>query len=554
MTNSDFISYLNTLHNVNANNPSAYTEMVISSPYFKETMVNRPVGDYIQQHLNQEKPLFFILTGHAGDGKTAIMFQTMQTWGVIPQDGQLKEISDVTMPCGRICRCVKDFSELESSRRKQLFEELRNCLGQGISVFLVANTGPLISTFNDIMGDEETARLVGAIDDNNGVCNDYNGVPIVVINVAAVDNSCFVTPYLDRVLATHLWEPCKECKKAPYCPIYMNYQMMSRGKEHVASFIEKHYIWQQEYGNKLTVRQIVAHLSFTITGGLNCRQVRDSKGFRFRHLCSNRFFGYRGIKPDVKAASVKAIADILDFGYDQKRLKADEELFINGEYSCFDSFTRNILEEDAVDSHYRDGWQQAVRRAYIFLNIESREEKCRQLDQDIFSRWFPRYLELRKGAASSFQDKDLLTDALKMLFLGSLQSGQAIPVTMSRGESSPQCVQLVYDTVLKNNIKLIPEKIEDFSNVPRKRLRIEIKGQKLSTPLSLPLINHFEEMRRGAIQTYIDPQLSQGIDSLRAQIIALSQTDAQEIQLLVMSQNGWESITAAQDDNCWVLI
>ena len=56
---------------------------------------------------------------------------------------------------------------------------------------------------------------------------------------------------------------------------------------------------------------------------------------------------------------------------------------------------------------------------------------------------------------------------------------------------------------------LLPEKIEDFSNVPRKRLRIEIKGQKLSTPLSLPLINHFEEMRRGAIQTYIDPQLSQ---------------------------------------------
>ena len=91
-------------------------------------------------------------------------------------------------------------------------------------------------------------------------------------------------------------------------------------------------------------------------------------------------------------------------------------------------------------------------------------------------------------------------------------------------------------------------------HITEEPLRIEIKGQKLSTPLSLPLINHFEEMRRGAIQTYIDPQLSQGIDSLRAQIIALCQTDAQEIQLLVMSQNGWESITAAQDDNCWVLI
>ena len=68
MKNSDFVSYLNTLHNVNANNPSAYTEMVISSPFFEQTMVDRPVGDYIQQHLDNEKPQIYILTGHAGDG------------------------------------------------------------------------------------------------------------------------------------------------------------------------------------------------------------------------------------------------------------------------------------------------------------------------------------------------------------------------------------------------------------------------------------------------------------------------------------------------------
>ena len=298
MKNSEFINYLNTLHNVSANNPSAYTEMVISSRYFKRTMVNRPVGDYIQQQLNEEKPLVCILTGHAGDGKTALMYQTMKTWDVLPQNGFLEEISDVQMPCGRLCRCVKDFSELEASKRKQIFENILKCPEQRISAFLVANTGPLISTFSDIMGDEEMTNLIGTIDDNDGKCHEYHGVPIMVINVATVDNSCFVMPYLDRVLASELWKPCKECEKNTLCPIYFNYQLMAGQKEHVSSFIEKHYIWQQEYGNKLTVRQIVAHLAFTITGGLSCRQVKVSKGFRFRHLCSNSFFGYRGIKPE----------------------------------------------------------------------------------------------------------------------------------------------------------------------------------------------------------------------------------------------------------------
>ena len=551
--NSDYISYLNTLHNVSANNPSAYTEMVISSPFFKKTMVERSVGYYIQRHLEHEKPAVYILTGHAGDGKTAIMFQILQAWNVIPQDGHMREISEVQMPNGRMCRCVKDFSELEALQRKQIFENILRCPEKGISAFLVANTGPLIATFSDIMGDKETSRLVGAIDENNGSCDIYGGVPVAVINVATVDNSSFVAPYLDHVLASDLWQQCGECNKSSFCPIYMNYQLMVGKKDQISNFIEKHYIWQQEYGNKLTVRQIVAHLAFTITGGMSCRQVREQRGSRFRHLCSNHFFGYRGIIPDIKAASIKAIADVQELGYDQKRLKADEILFIKRDYSCFDAITKVVLEQDAVDSYYKDGWQQAMRRAYIFLNGEKDPERCLQLDQDIFSKWFPRYMELRRGATSSLQDKDLLVDALKMLFLGALNSDKEIHITMRRGENNPQCVQLVYDTVYKNNIKILSEKIEDFSSISRYRLRIEMKGHLLSIPLSLPLINHFEEMRRGAIQTNIDPQLSQGIDSLRAQIIALSQSDEQEIQLLVMSQRGWEPVTATWDDHSWVL-
>ena len=555
MTNSDFISYLNTLHNVKAHNQSAYAEMVISSPFYKQTMVNRPVGDYIQNEIVSHEPMIFILTGHAGDGKTAILLQALQSWGALPEGARLSEVADVQLPCGRLCRCVKDFSELESEKRKAVFEEILCCPEQGRSAFLVANTGPLIATFSEIMGEVETNHLVGAIDKNTGIVEFYKGVPIEVLNVATVDNASFVRPYLDKILNAALWEKCKECRKSSFCPIYTNYQLMSSEKEHVSDFIEKHYIWQQEYGNKLTVRQIVAHLVFSLTGGLNCNQVKNQKGIRFKYLCSNRFFGYRGNRPDVGAASVKAIADIMELGYDQKKLKADEELFIKRDLSAFNILARQILEEDASDFQDRTGWNQAVRRMYILLNTETEKdkEKSQQLEKDIFSPCFPRFLELRRGAKSSYWDKELVYDALKMLFLGALDKENDIPITMNRGENSFQSVQLVYDTLSKNSIKLTTEKNQDFNQVERCQVRIEVKGHQLATMLTLPLMNHFDELRRGAIQTNIDPQLSQGIESLRAQIIAFSQTTIDELQLRIMTQKGWESVSASKDNDSWIL-
>ena len=58
-------------------------------------------------------------------------------------------------------------------------------------------------------------------------------------------------------------------------------------------------------------------------------------------------------------------------------------------------------------------------------------------------------------------------------------------------------------------------------------------------------------MRRGAIQTNIDPQLSQGIDSIRAQLIALADSEETDIEMRIVSSNGWESIKATLDDGTW---
>ena len=154
MKNRDFIAYLNTLHNVNANNSNAYAETNTTNPFFRKTMVERPVGKRLLRFMEDSGPHMLILTGYAGDGKTGLLYQILQPETMEP-------VGKARMRNGAECVYVKDFSELDASKRLDLLETCRDEVRQGRCVFLVANTGPLIHAFGEVSS-EQARRLVGA--------------------------------------------------------------------------------------------------------------------------------------------------------------------------------------------------------------------------------------------------------------------------------------------------------------------------------------------------------------------------------------------------------
>ena len=81
MNNKMYIDYVNSLHNYNAQNENAYGEKNVDSPYFEEVMVRVGLCDYIKDNLTEKEPHIVILTGHAGDGKTSIMYQVLTDLG-----------------------------------------------------------------------------------------------------------------------------------------------------------------------------------------------------------------------------------------------------------------------------------------------------------------------------------------------------------------------------------------------------------------------------------------------------------------------------------------
>ena len=206
MDNRDFIAYLNTLHNVNANNSNAYAETNVTNAFFQKTMVERPVGEELRRSFNAREPHMLILTGYAGDGKTGLLYQILQPETMEP-------VGRAPMRNGAECVYVKDFSELDASERLDLLEKCWNEVRQGRYAFLVANTGPLIRAFGEV-SPEQARRLVGAIDDNKGDIRLYGETPVAVVNVAALDCDYYrfqeldagaVNAYQNEYMSQYYW-------------------------------------------------------------------------------------------------------------------------------------------------------------------------------------------------------------------------------------------------------------------------------------------------------------------------------------------------------------
>lgn len=551
MNNMEYIDYLNSLHHYNAQNENAYGERNVDNFYFKEVMVRVGLCDYIEDNLTEKEPHILILTGHAGDGKTSIMYQVLNDLGV--EFDAKEKVREVNLPNGKKCLCIKDFSELpeESGYQIDRIHAMRNAVDMtenGQYVFMVANTGPLINTFGKLfdVNEKEQAEieLISMMDDHAGEIGCIKGIKICVINVATVDNVYFATEFLEKIMQDKLWEDCKRCEKCEYCHIYRNRQLIMENKTKVFEFIHNHFVWVTEYGTRLTIRSMTEQLAYMLTGGLSCDEVTRNEPYKY--LFSNLFFGYIGTKLNERALNIRAVDIANCCFYDHKRLRSDEKLLVGKEYKeIFGEAIENIIVAAEQNNAFIQGWTEFLRRTYLFLNIVTDEEIIVQDYEDTFSKQFKRFLSLRDGSATpSKLDANLIADALSMMYMGTPSKGQEIPLTLSRESGITQNVQLITGTIPVRKLRVEQSKTKDSTfNKDRKdryELKLKIDKKELDTVLSLPMLDYFEELKNGVIATNIDPQLSRGVERLKTQLSELLKDEEDEdiIEIVALKNSG----------------
>ena len=537
---NEFVKYLNGLHNYYAQNQNAYGERNVESPFYAKTMVPIRVCDYIISSINNIEPHIIILTGHAGDGKTSIMFQVIDRLGA--KADSLEPIQEIVTESGRSICCIKDFSELSDSRKKETLQNAISLLAQGKYVFMVANTGPLINTFGSMFSEKKESdaakmALIEAMDSNDGEIKELFGYRMAVINVAAIENTGFAKQYLTKIISPELWESCQNCSKREYCHILRNKNLLEINRDRAMEFIEFFYIWQTEYGTRLTIRSMTEQLAYMMTGGDDCDSVCPA--MPHEKLFPNLFFGYEGIVSNPLADNILAVKSAKNSAIFLKRMRADEELLIRRNYKeLFGSAVNKIIEETNDHTKLYKGFDEELRRIYLFLNIVSEEQHTKDLE-DIFSKQFIPYLNVRNEEKKPTKSqKSLVIDALRMIYQGTvINSTNMIPITMSTEGGITQNVQLIAGVLNTGDIELGAEE-DSVLNKDRKNLILKIKKKK-ECLLTLPMVDHFEELKNGVIDTSMDPQLSYGIENLKSRLLELADMDDDKLDLLVMDNKGF---------------
>ena len=198
---NDFIAYLNSTNNIGGNSTGSLAETQVKSPYYDSVKIDRKIGTRMYQEIVEGKYKTYILTGHAGDGKTSILVQVLKSLGYLQQGEGL----DVSHEYSNVFY-VKDMSEIPEQRQVELLEKSLSAPSYGKTGILVSNTGPLLNAFVTLSNKkkEEAGELLSSqdkielqsmiltqLDKNEGKEIEVAGYRFVLVNIARVDNVSF---------------------------------------------------------------------------------------------------------------------------------------------------------------------------------------------------------------------------------------------------------------------------------------------------------------------------------------------------------------------------
>lgn len=400
-----YIGYLNSLHNLSADGSNALAESQALSPYFDKLYVAFPLAKTVKDALTSGEDKVIILTGHAGDGKSTValdVFKHLHGYASHqPLQHKLNE-REVVRSGNREISIVKDMSELSAQDRLKWLDD---AFGKPGSWLIISNTGPLLNSLSDFVKNHGIADVAWV---ENEVLKKLDtpykeaGLtthtlrlgdatkPLIILNMTRLNNVDSGARVLEKMLLHSGWSECQGCDVEDSCPLRKNRQALQQGD--VIDRVRWVYQRLTAYEQRLTLRQIVAHLAFSVTGGLSCTEAHDhaydtqassgnvDEGLE-SILFSESFFGYRRGEIAEKTGVFKAIELM-------RRLEFGSPFAVD--------FERKLIADDATSwvdlpsalapvvkrwrSYARDSagvrWRFALRRmAYLYGQVEDKNDK-----------------------------------------------------------------------------------------------------------------------------------------------------------------------------------
>ena len=575
-----FVNYLNSIHNISANNNNALAESQAVSEFFGDIYVPFPIANQIFDLLTkQELAPVIILTGHAGDGKSTIALDVLKKLKHIPITSPLpappKE-REVAFCNSRQITIIKDMSELSAEQRYEIFKE---SLTDTTSAWLiVSNTGPLLGTFSKYYEVEEESAARQQIIENDllavldkpivdHLSLERNGIkgfekPVLAVNLTKLDNVQIATAILQRIVGHSAWESCSSCQQSGKCHIAMNIGSLTAAANVVMDRIRWIYRRLTSYEQRMTLRQMSAHIAYSVTAGLNCAEIRkkmhvltSEKEIRkniAKFSFGEVFFGSSGQNSASKDSAIHAIQQLKKLRFGTLTSPQIERSVVEGklaEWAVLPADIMPVYEVFLTQSRKAEkiSARCSLRKLlYLFADINAAHFPPAKtyLNQFLQS---PMVIELdewrNKGVLtlSSSQKQKLTRNTLNVLLeeysgnsAGQYDNTNYLYITLRRSDRQVfQATQLVLARIDFNDFDII------YDNESKLPMLVHRKqGSTAELLLTLPLLDYIIKRGQGDLEDGLDPIYLNQLEYFRSQLLLSKDVSSSDIRLLRVGIDG----------------
>jgi len=547
-----FVAYLNSLQSRDAASENALAESQARSPLFSLIHVPHPLSNVIERTLLEDQRNV-ILTGHAGDGKSTIGIELYKRLCLLPDqeplDHELPQRASVEFGKQTIV-IIKDLSEWPATAQQTLLGEAVK--SENSRFLIISNTGTLLDTFRECEREGDWAdiedRILECLESPTPEPLEFLGAEFSVINLSMIDNLALAEDVLCRVVSGERWEQCSRQDCSKYCPILRNVQLLRSNSAVARRRLFLAYRRLFEYGTRLTLRQLTAHVAYMITAGLSCHEIaamsqQSSLPRLAEFMFFNRFFGDDGLRQDMAAAQLAAIRHVCEANLGtrpcpswERRLwtRAESTDFAINARDCQRDFESIRAVGSRVSHDERMSPVQArtqARRMLYFLHDFGKA------DDGMFVRTFldsPMILAFSgwqeaPGAVLSLGEKANLKQrvlhVLQEHFTGvrlpeGSRSERELYVTLSRRSSEVrQSAQVVLVRLSEDDLGLDLHDQDDGLGGSRRTLVLEGKRFAASLSLDLPFLDYVMMRHQGDVGNALLPSYVNRLDRFRGRII-----------------------------------
>lgn len=353
---NSFVRYLDQFNVLSPNHAKIYDEYTQNSDEYRFS-IDTKIEAFLLR-IFSEAPRSVIMTGNAGDGKTRLCRTIYEKLtGSILHGWPPSGIVEASFPNGTL-RIVKDLSELTEPVIYGELERLQQIVAEGhasrIYYLIAANEGKLTK----FLSQHASLKPLYGMVEQRFLDHRRNDNQFHLVNLQDVTSSIYAGRIIEAWNQEDNWRACESCSKQRNCIISLNHRRMS--KESVKRNLIEQYRMLDCLGTHVTMREILIHISYVMTGGLTCEDVLNADYRSFEEHAKRAYYdNFYGLQiPENISGEMSAVRYFRRLDPGKLSISAIDDFLLHGDISGDETISakhRELFSEeiDLLFGYYR---------------------------------------------------------------------------------------------------------------------------------------------------------------------------------------------------------